>query len=53
VRGDPDVVLTPDPRTAKVWSSRQVPVVLYEDEDHVDVAGVMVTVLAMVDPWTA
>jgi hypothetical protein len=39
VCGDPDIVLTPDTRTAKVWSRRNVPVVLYEYEDHVDVAS--------------
>ena len=45
----PDVVHTPDTRTAKFWSRRKVLVVLYEYEDHVDVAGLMVTVMAMLD----
>ncbi len=48
--GHPDVVLTPDTMTAKFWSRRKVPVVMYEYEDHVDVAGLMVTVLAMLEP---
>ena len=48
--GQPDLVLTPDTRTAAAWSRKNVLVVLYEYEDHVDVAGLMVTVLAMLDP---
>jgi len=47
--GSPDVVLTPDTMTAKFWSRQKVLVVLYEYEDHVDVAGLMVTVMAMLD----
>jgi len=48
--GQPDVVLTPDSATARFWSRRKVLVVLYEYEDSVDVAGLMVTAMALVDP---
>jgi hypothetical protein len=50
VRRDPDIVLTPDATTAKVWSRRKVPTILYDYEDHVDVAGLMVMVMAILDP---
>jgi len=47
--GMPDIVLTPDTRTAAAWSRKNVLVVLYEYEDHVDVAGLMVTVFAVLE----
>jgi hypothetical protein len=47
--GQPRLVLPPDATTAKVWSRRNVPVVLDDDDDHVDVAGLMVTVVAILD----
>jgi len=48
--GQPDLVLTPDSRTARAWSGRAVTVVTYDDADYVEIMGLMATVLAMVDP---
>jgi hypothetical protein len=48
--GHPDLVLTPDSRTARAWSGRLVPVLTYDDAESVEIMGVMATVLALVDP---
>jgi len=47
--GHPDLVLTPDATTATFWSRRRVPVITYDDEDFSDVAGLMVTAMALVE----
>jgi len=47
--GVPDLVLTPDSTTAKFWSRKNVPVLLYDFGDTIDITGLMVIVFAVLE----
>jgi hypothetical protein len=50
VRGQADLVLTPDGATARFWSKKRVPVVAYHFADALDLDDLLATTGALLDP---